>query len=248
MKRKLYIFLLGCALSCTAFAADFQEANEAYIAGDFETATAAYEELVATGNESADLYYNLGNSYYRQGQLAPAILNYERALKVDATPADAAFNLKHVQSKTVDKIEPVGSIFLVDWWKACYRVASPDVWAYVSVGLFLLVLVGLSIFIFGKIVWLRKTSFSISIIALICTIFAAVFAVERHQELTDASQAIVFAPTITIKSSPDNSGTDLFILHEGTKVTIKSTLDAWSEIQTEDGNTGWLPSEVIEII
>lgn len=249
MKNKIYLLLLAVmAVVLPLQAATMAEADALYANGNYTEAAMQYQTILEEGRVSADLYYNLGNTYYRMGKIADAIIHYERALRLDAGHADAKHNLAFVERLTVDKIDPVGTIFLVDWWNAICRLTSADVWAYVSVALFIACLLLVVVYVFGKQVWLRKTGFSVAIIALFFTVVTALCAMSRQAELDNASVAIVYVPTITIKSSPDSSGNDLFILHEGTKVSIKSTLGEWSEIETEDGNTGWLPTASIVVI
>lgn len=249
MKHKIYILWLAMmAVVLPMQAASMTQADALYSQGNYAEAAEQYQAILRTGNSSADLYYNLGNTYYRMGKMADAIIHYERALRLDASHEDAKHNLAFVQNLTVDKIDPIGSIFLVDWWKFMYRLAMPDVWAYSSVTLFIICLVGVILYVFGRQMWLRKTGFVVSIVCLCFTIITACCGSSRQAELTDTSVAIVYIPTVTIKSSPDNSGNDLFILHEGTKVFIKSSVGEWSEIKTEDGNTGWLPVSSIAVI
>lgn len=249
MKHKIYIVWLAMmAVVLPMQASSMSQADALYSQGKYAQAAEHYQTILTTGKSSADLYYNLGNTYYRMGKIADAIIHYERALRLDAGHEDAKHNLAFVQTLTVDKIDPIGSIFLVDWWKYIYRLAMPDVWAYISVTLFIICLVGVILFVFGRQMWLRKTGFALSIACLCFTIITACCASSRQAELTDTSVAIVYIPTVTIKSSPDNSGNDLFILHEGTKVFIKSSVGEWVEITTQDGNTGWLPTSSIAVI
>ncbi len=229
-------------------AATMAQADALYAAGNYAEAATEYQAVLNTGKVSADLYYNLGNTYYRMGKIADAIIHYERALRLDANHQDAKHNLAFVQTLTIDKIDAVDHVFLVDWWKYIYRLAQADVWAYVSVSLFVLCLLSLACYLFSSQMWLRKTGFAMAIVGLFFSITTALCASSRQAEMEDTSLAIVYMPTVTIKSSPDNSGNDLFILHEGTKVRIKSVVGEWSEIQTEDGNTGWLPTTAIVVI
>lgn len=249
MKHKIYILLLAVmAVVLPVNAATMAEADALYAAGDFLQAAVQYESIVATGMESADLYYNLGNAYYRMGKIADAIINYERALRIDANHEDALHNLAFVERLTVDKIDPVETIFLVDWWKAICRVMTPDAWAYTSVALFVLCLLSIGFMLFSKVMWMRKTGFSVAVVALFFTVVTAFCASSRQAELDDKSKAVIYVPTVTIKSSPDEAGKELFILHEGTRVIIKSSLDKWVEIQTEAGSIGWLPASSIVVI
>lgn len=249
MKHKLYILLLAAmATVLPMYAATMADADALYKAGNFSQAVEQYEAIVATGAESADLYYNLGNAYYRMGKIADAIINYERALRIDASHEDALHNLAFVERLIVDKIDPVETIFLVDWWKTVCRVMTPDAWAYTSVALFVFCLLSVGFMVFSKVMWMRKTGFSLAIVALFFTIVSAFCASSRQAELDDKSRAVIYVPTVTITSSPDQDGKELFILHEGTRVIIKSSLDKWVEIQTEAGNTGWLPASSIVVI
>ena len=201
--RKVLLTLCSLCVGVLAMAqeAALKEAETAYTSEDYAKAIALYEEVLSSHGESAAVYYNLGNAYYKAGKLGPAILNYERCLLLQPGDADARFNLQMARQKTIDKIEPVGEFFLVKWVKAMALV-----------------------------------------------IVSNLFANYQKGEWETRSHAIVFAATVTAKSSPDASGTDLFVLHEGTYVSIKSTLGAWSEIELEDGNVGWLPTKDIETI
>lgn len=251
MKNKIYSLIISLIFCLNVQAVGFfniEKAEEAYTAGEYETALSIYNSALEMGYESADLYYNVANCHYRKGELAASILNYERALKLDPSHEDAKHNLAFAAAKTVDNINVIGNIFLVNWWNAICNIASADTWAMVSIVLFVITLVALSFYIFSRKIWVRKFGFSVSIIALFFTIISLFSANTRYNVETSKSQAIVFAQTVTIKSSPDSSGNDLFILHEGTKVNIKSTLGEWVEISTLDGNSGWMPANSIEVI
>ena len=251
MKTKIYSLFVALIVCLNVQAVgDFNlsEAELAYTAGEYDTALKVYNSALDKGYESADLYYNVANCYYRKGELAASILNYERALKLDPSHEDAKHNLEFAEARTVDNIESLGTVFLVDWWNAFVNITSADAWAWVAVSLFVIVLVALSLYIFVRKMWVRKLGFSVAIIALFFTIISLFSANTRYNIETSKSQAIVFPQTVTIKSSPDSSGNDLFILHEGTKVNIKSTLGEWVEISTLDGNSGWMPASAIEVI
>lgn len=251
MKSKIYslfIALIVCLNISAVGEFNFVKAEMAYTAGEYDTALEVYNSALDKGYESADLYYNVANCYFRKGELAASILNYERALKLDPSHEDAKHNLEFAEARTVDNIESLGTVFLVDWWNAFVNITSADAWAWVAVSLFVIVLVALSLYIFVRKMWVRKLGFSVAVIALFFTIISIFSANTRYGIETSNNQAIVFAQTVTIKSSPDTSGNDLFILHEGTKVKIKSILGEWVEINTMDGNSGWIPANAIEII
>lgn len=248
--KKIVFFLLVQFLVLGAYAQDaaIKEAESAYAKEDYSKAIELYEGLLKSNGESAAIYYNLGNAYYKSGKTAPAILNYERALLLEPGDSDIRFNLQMARQKSVDKIEPVGEFFLSKWFRAIQNMASIDTWAKVGIVSFLFLIGCLTLFFFSKWIRLKKIGFYLGILFLLLVIFSNVFAKHQKDELVNRTGAIVFSPTVTVKSSPDASGTDLFILHEGTKVSVKSTLGQWSEIELEDGNIGWMPSKDIEII
>jgi tetratricopeptide (TPR) repeat protein len=251
MKNKIYslfIALIVCLNVQAVGEFNLDKADVAYTAGEFNNALEIYNSALEKGYESADLYYNVANCYFRKGELAASILNYERALKLDPSHDDAKHNLEFAQTRTVDKIDSLGTVFLVDWWNAIANMTSADAWAWIAISLFVVMLVALSLYIFVRKMWVRKVGFSVAIVALFFTIISILCAYTRYEVETSKSEAIVFSQTVTIKSSPDSSGNDLFILHEGTKVKIKSTLGEWVEISTLDGNSGWMPASAIEVI
>ena len=247
-KTLLLGLLLGWFLPLCAQESTLKEAEEAYAKEDYTQAIELYESILKSYGESAMVYYNLGNAYYKAGKVAPAILNYERALLLNPGDSDTRFNLQVARQKTVDKIEPIGEFFLTRWIGTVEDVYSADGWAKWGVAFFVLFIGCLVLFFFSKWIRLKKIGFFAGICFLLISLVANLFADSQQDKLLHRADAIVFASTVTVKSSPDASGTDLFILHEGTKVTIKSTLGEWSEIQLEDGNVGWMPSKEIQQI
>lgn len=224
------------------------EGDSAYMKNDFASAIQVYEALLTKG-EAADLYYNLGNSYYKSGDIAKAILNYERALLLQPGNGDIRANLEVARAKTVDKVEPIPEIFFVSWTKSLINSMSVDAWAVCGVVCFILLIASLYFFIFSKQVVLKKASFICGIVFLIAVILANIFASEQKDSLQNRDSAIVMSPSVTVRSTPSESGTSLFILHEGHKVTIKdASMKGWKEIRIEDGKVGWVPSSSIEII
>lgn len=247
-KTLLLGLLLGWFLPLCAQESTLKEAEEAYAKEDYTQAIELYESVLKSYGESAMVYYNLGNAYYKEGKVAPAILNYERALLLNPGDSDTRFNLQVARQKTVDKIEPIGEFFLTRWIGTVEDVYSADGWAKWGVASFVLFIGCLVLFFFSKWIRLKKIGFFAGICFLLISLVDNLFADSQQDKLLHRADAIVFASTVTVKSSPDASGTDLFILHEGTKVTIKSTLGEWSEIQLEDGNVGWMPSKEIQQI
>lgn len=216
----------------------FLSGNTYYAEGNYAEAITEYQLLVEQ-QPSAEAYYNLGNAYFKQGDLAQSILAYERALRLKPSFKDAQHNLRFAQSKIVDNIEDTNSFFLSNWMKALGNALSIRVWMWLSISLFLLMLVGVFVFFFGHNVWLRKIAFYTSIIALLISILACVNAASLNHRDTQREEAIIVQGVVNVKSSPDNSGTDLFTIHEGTKVVISEVIGDWCCVHVGD-NIGWM--------
>lgn len=255
MKKTIISFVLAL-IACTWINAQeqlladtlLQRAAQAYAEGKYDISAAYYEDVLASQGQSYQLYYNLGNAYYKAANYPKAILYYERAMLLNPRDPDLQFNLELCQAHVVDKIQPLGEILFVRWYKQIQRCCSSNAWAAISLAGFAIFVLCLALYFFTKRRLLKKLSFSLGIISVVITIFSLVNAGALYKAYQHPDKAIVFAPTVTVKSSPDQSGTDLFLLHEGTKVRIKSRLGAWVEIELADGNVGWMPESCIEII
>ncbi|MBR5854913.1 MAG: tetratricopeptide repeat protein [Paludibacteraceae bacterium] len=224
----------------------FSQANAQYAEGNYAEAAAQYEQVIAE-QPSAEAYYNLGNAYFKQGELAQAILAYERALRIEPSYKDAKHNLLFAQSRIVDNIEDTQSFFLSNWLKAIRNALSQQTWIVLSIALFICMLVGFFLFAFSQTVWVRKTAFYTSLVALIISILACINAGSLHQRDSERAEAIITQGIVNAKSSPDRSGTDLFTVHEGTKVEITETIGDWCCIHV--GNyIGWMPLAHLERI
>jgi tetratricopeptide (TPR) repeat protein len=224
----------------------FADANANYAEGNYADAVIQYEQIIAD-SPSAEVYYNLGNAYFKQGELAQAILAYERALRLEPSNKDAKYNLQFAQSRIVDNIEDTHAFFLSNWMKAIRNTLNIHTWMVLSITLFILALVGFFVFGFSQTVWLRKTAFYTSIIALIISVVACINASSLHQRDTKRAEAIITQGIVNAKSSPDRSGTDLFTVHEGTKVEITETIGEWCCVHV--GNyIGWMPLAYLERI
>lgn len=224
------------------------QGDSAYMRNDYASAIQIYESLLTKG-EAAEIYYNLGNSYYKTDDIAKAILNYERALLLQPGNADVRANLEIARSKTIDKVVSVPDIFFVTWTKSLINCLSVDAWAKLGVVFFILLLVSFSLFFFSKqIVW-KKSGFIAGIVFLIFVVLSNVFASEQKTELMNRNNAIILSPSVTVRSTPSESGTSLFVLHEGHKIEIKdNSMREWKEIRLEDGKVGWVPASAIEVI
>ena len=249
--KKIYFSLLFVFASVLAYGQEKTkaQADSAYINNDYANAVYFYEDILANQGESADIYYNLGNSYYKMDNIAKAILNYEKALMLNPGNGDIRFNLELAQSKTVDKVTPMSEVFLVTWMKSLTNTMSEQGWSKLAIASFILTLLGLVLYFFSKKIAMKKIGFISALCLMLVCILANVFASSQKSKAQSHSSAIIMEPSVTVKSTPNEGGTELFILHEGRKVMIKdNTMREWKEIQLEDGNAGWVPASVIEII
>lgn len=244
----LIIFVLLAGLSVSAENMPEQQAETLYREEKYGEAEAVYRTILAEGMESSDLYYNLGNCYFKLGENTKAILNYERALLLKPSDGMARYNLKMAQKNVVDKIEVLPELFLVRWYKAVETYFSADQWGYFSIGFFITFLFMVALFFYAGSIGMKKTGFWIGIIVLFFTAGTIFFAVRQNDRITNREYAIITTPSVTAKGAPDNSGTALFLIHEGLKVRIIGSLGDWYNIRLADGNEGWVIKSDLETI
>lgn len=218
----------------------FEQANVAYNMGNYDSARIIYEKVLSTDVESVPLYFNLGNTYYKMHEYPMAIYYYERALKLDPSNEEVQNNLAIANHAIVDKIEPVPQSFVVRGWNNARASFSADQWAWCSIIFFALLLVSLFLFLRSHKVGVRKLGFFAGIIFLLTFALSVIFAAQLKHASEKQDQAIVMAPTVTVKSSPNEASVDLFVLHEGTKVTVLESSNGWSKVRIANGSVGWL--------
>ena len=241
-----YIVIPTLFISALAFAqSDFDAANAAYAEGRYDEAATLYQAMIDE-QPNATLYYNLGNAQFKKGELAQAILAYERALRLEPNHKDAQYNLAFAQSRITDNIVEQ-DFFVSSWVRAVRNRLSESTWLILSISLFVLALVGLLLFLLGREPWLRKTAFHVAWVALLFSLIAGLNAASLHKRDTLRNEAIITQGVVNAKSSPDRSGTDLFTLHEGTKVTIRETIGEWSNVSVGQ-NVGWIRTTCLERI
>lgn len=224
----------------------FLEANLQYAEGNYTQASQMYQEILQE-TPCAEVYYNLGNAHFKQGELAQAILAYERALRLEPSMKDAKYNLQFAQSRIVDNIEDTNAFFLSDWLRSIRNLFSESTWMVISISLFVLMLCMVFVFAFSSQVSYRKIAFSMAVFSLVFSVIALLNARSLHYRDTLRTEAIVTQGIVNAKASPDRSGTDLFTLHEGTKVEIQEVIGTWCRVQVGN-NIGWMPLEWLERI
>jgi hypothetical protein len=221
-------------------------ANQAYQEGKFPEARDRYESILNNGYESGTLYYNLGNAYFRLGNIPKAILHYERGARLEPEDEDLKFNLDMARLMTVDKVEPAPRLFIWDYWDAVKGWFSPDgiLWAAYSV--YVLVFVAMAVVILAPSYALRKGALIAAAACGLVFLFFSGVAVGRFSDLSRDDLAIVVSDIVSVKNSPDEKSSDAFVLHGGSKVQVTDRVGAWVEIRLPDGKVGWMQGGAVE--
>jgi len=249
--RKLIFTILLFALAFTAKAQpidSLKKANDYYAANEMQKAINLYEKIYAEGYESAVLYFNMGNAYFKNNDLINALLYFERAKLLDPNDEDIQFNIDMVNQFVVDKIEPLPRPFFVKWINSLIRSLPADSWAIWSVVSFVLMLIFALGYLFLQAVSLKKMAFALGIILLIFSGITYIFSSKQHENINNRNHAIIYSPSVTVKGEPNTGSIDLFVIHEGLKVEIVKILNNWFEIKLEDGNRGWVQKETLKVI
>lgn len=249
MKKHIYKYLIISILCviCTASGLKAQDtlwtrANGLYAAGEFNDALNCYNKIEESGAASSDLYYNMGNAYYRLNQVGRAILYYEKALKADPSNADAKANLAIANNLTVDKIDAVPEFVALTWLRQFRNTLSSASWACLALVFLCAALVCLLLFRFASSLFKRKFSFIIACILGFCAIVSFSFGAVLASASKGGGEAVVVSSFGNVKSAPNTTGNSVFVLHEGTKVSVLERVEGWCRIEIRDGRQGWLTS------
>jgi tetratricopeptide (TPR) repeat protein len=226
----------------------FDSANAAYSKADYKKAIALYEEILAYDKESSSLYFNLGNAYMKSNEIGKAILNYERAKKLTPQDEDINNNLTLANQKTEDKIEAAPKLFFAQWENGVTDIVSEKGWSIVFIACIALGFLLITIYVISRHKSFRQFGFFMGITLLIISIPVFFMAASKYENTLNSNTAVILSPSVTVTGAPDEKGTKLFILHEGTKVIVTKTDDDWSEIRIVNGNVGWVKTSVLEKI
>lgn len=243
MKRILVVFLLIFGISnIKAFDPQslIKEGNELYKQGLYSQSASKYQVVVDSGFVSADLFYNLGNAYYKANDNKNAILYYEKAKLLNPRDNELNHNLALAKSKTIDKIQNIPDLFFMEWIRDFRDQFAVDSWSVFSIILFILGLGAFLVYFFTYTLSLKKAGFWIGSVSIFFAILSFSFAASAHTSQVKQRTAIIFVKGVTVKSTPSETGTNLFILHEGTKVKIIDKVENWHKIKIPDGNQGWV--------
>ncbi len=252
--RKFIIYTVLLLASVMVKAADatslehWEAGNRAYATGDYNKAIEEYKTIVDGGEYSLELYYNLANAYFKADSLGKAILYYNKALRLDQSQPDVIHNLAFAEARTKDKVAEIPEFFLSVWARAVRNSMSCTTWSVLSLLSIALLLVFALVFLLASRIGVRKVGFFGALCAFVVLVITTSFAISSRNDMLQHDEAIVMASAISVKSSPDGSATDLFLLHEGTKVRIVAEVDSWCEVTLVDGKKGWIERKNIEEI
>jgi len=247
-KSQLFILLIVILISSLLNAQDldnrFNLANQAYADGDYLHAIELYSNILDEGIESGEIFFNLGNTYYKINDLGRAILNYEKARKyIDGDPA-LEQNLKLTQLRIVDKIEPIPELFIVEWWAELIHIFSVETFLWLTFSLFTIVI----LLIIGVLLYSRHFFYRLTLAASLLFVLVLIITLSVIYEFETSKFGVILKENVSVVSEPDSDGTEVFILHEGTKVKINRNLNNWLEISIPDGKIGWLSQTSLEVI
>lgn len=226
----------------------WSSANEAYNNAEYATALERYNAILDRGLHSAALYYNLANTHFKTEQLGKAILYYNRALRLSPADEDIRHNMEYAEQMTKDSIEEIPEFILTTWVRAVRGALSSTAWSVISLILLAAALAMALFYLLAQRLSLRKMGFYTMVIAALLFILTSLFAWSEREMIVNSKEAIIMSSAVSIKSSPDRAATELFVLHEGTKVSIGHEIAGWAEVRISDGRKGWVEQSRIEKI
>jgi len=243
----LFAFLLYCnaGLSQDTNKDKFYQGVTYFTAGSYNEALQAWNDIYRTGYRSANLDYNIGNAYFKLNNIPSAILFYERAYLLDPADENINYNLQVARTLIVDRFQEIPQLFFVKWYNFVSLVLSTNTWAIISITTFILFLSFLSLYIYSPRHRNKVLGFWLALFFIFISASSLSFTIRNKSLVYNSHKAIITSPLANGKSSPDKSGNDLFVLHEGTKVTIEDGIGEWLEIRLSDGNMGWVPANCL---
>jgi tetratricopeptide (TPR) repeat protein len=244
----LFTFLIGSSFSQDTNKDKFYQGVTYFTAGSYKEALQVWTEIYNTGYRSANLDYNIGNAYFKLNSIPSAILFYERAYLLKPADENINYNLQIARTLIVDRFQEIPEVFFVRWYNIVSLILSTNSWAKISITTFILFLLSFSLYIYSSRYRHKVTGFWLGIILFVISLATLAFTIRNKSLVYDSHKAIISSQQVSGKSSPDKSGNDLFILHEGTKVTVEDEVGEWTEIRLSDGNKGWIPVNSIMII
>ena len=252
-KKYILIILFIASIANPAVSQDtnkdkFYQGVSYFTAGSYKEALQAWNEIYNTGYRSANLDYNIGNAYFKLNNIPSAILFYERAYLLKPADENINYNLQVARTLIVDRFQEIPELFFIKWYNFVSLFLSTNSWAKISLTFFVLFLLFLSLYIYSPRHRYKVIGFWLAILLIILSLTSLAFTKRNKSLVYDSHKAIITTPIVSGKSSPDKSGNDIFVLHEGTKITVEDKVGEWLEIRLSDGNKGWVPLNSIIII
>ena len=241
-------FILIPQLSATDAQQVFQEANQAYTSGNYALAVEKYEAILKENVFSKELYYNLGNSYYRLNQTGKTILNYERALRMAPSDSDIQQNLALARSRIVEDIEPISNVFIVRWWHLLRGYLSADGWSMLALFFLWVGIAGLAFWLLSSERTLKKRGFIVGAILIPLSVLPFLLANNAKNEANSSKYAIIIARETPFRTSPDANAAPTSMLHEGIKVEILDKISNLIKSRLPNGEEGWIEETAVEKI
>lgn len=249
MKRYILIFFAVLGFANASFANDLlQKAEKAYDNKNYKEAISVYQQLITEGNRSYELYFNLGNAYYRNKELGQAIYYYELARKLNPNDKDVQINLGIATSKTIDKIDAKENFFINAVKSNVVNVISTRAWAWWSIVVAFLFCLFVFFFVNSQSLALKRSAFFLGVVSFVALVIVYVFGNSALNSKKENKFAIVIAKEVKITNEPNQSAVLKFTLHEGTKVRIVEANNDWVLIKIDNGNEGWVKQSEIGII
>lgn len=252
MKKSLLIYLIiffaSSFINAQNLESFMEEGNNFYQNKQYNEAIKSYEAILNQGYVSSELFYNLGNAYFRIGEIGKSILFYEKSLKLDPSNEDAAYNLKIVNARTVDKIKEIPPLFFIKWWNILLTYFTSSQWQVIIFVFYILLLLSIGIYFLTSNLQYQKFSFIFGILNLTALVLSVILFISSINRESSSNSGILLKSVISAKISPDRQSNDAFVIHEGTKFKIDDKVGNWAKIKLSDGKVGWLPINSFEVI
>lgn len=248
MRRLLLYIVLGCSAVTFSFATTMEQGIAAYQETNYNKAIELFTQVLTEEGHNAEAYYNLASAYYKNGNIGPAVLNFHRAYRIDPSDGDTRFNLQFLSTQITDKIDETPQLFISKWLGAISHWFNLPTWRWLSALFLLLLMGGVFFYLRGRSITARRIGFYVGLCSLFLAIIVNIMAYRSYHFTHENREAILMSSIITIKSSPDASGKDIAVVHEGLKVETLQNLSGYTEVKLPDGTIGWIPMDSYELI
>ena len=218
----------------------FNAANKRYQQEEYMKALDLYQQIEKQEMQSSELFFNMGNIYYKTNQVAPSIYYYEKALRMSPNDKDIRFNLSFANTMVLDNIEPLPKSLGQKFMDSVVLKFTYETWAKISVSLAFIFAILFLLYHFSYSTSKKRIYFITSILSVIFVTMSLFFSYRNKHYVDNKIEAIIFSPQAAVKSAPTNSSDVYFELHEGTKVLVLEALDNWKKIKIADGKMGWI--------